>query len=221
MEIVDPRLESYLETLLPETDPVQAEMEALAEERNFPIVGPLVGRLLYLLARLVDARRVLELGSGFGYSALWFARALPPDGSVVLTEWDPDDSRRARDYLERAGLAGRARFEVGDALELVEALPGPWDIVFIDVDKEQYPDALEAAVPRLRPGGLLLVDNVLWQGRVATEEPPEPSTSGVLELNRRIHSDPRLDTAVVPLRDGVAVCRVREEATRPGEWLGS
>lgn len=221
MEIVDPRLESYLETLLPETDPVQAEMEALAEERNFPIVGPLVGRLLYLLARLVDARRVLELGSGFGYSALWFARALPPDGSVVLTEWDPDDSRRARDFLERAGLAGRARFEVGDALELVEALPGPWDIVFIDVDKEQYPDALEAAVPRLRPGGLLLVDNVLWQGRVATEEPPEPSTSGVLELNRRIHSDPRLDTAVVPLRDGVAVCRVREEATRPGEWSGS
>lgn len=211
MDIVEPRLEAYLESLLADPDPVQADMEALAEARAFPIVGPLVGRLLYLLARLLPARRVLELGSGFGYSALWFARALPEDGSVVLTEEDPDDSRRSREFLERAGLAGRARFEVGDALELMEGISGPWDIVFVDVHKEQYPDAMEAAVPRIRPGGLLVVDNVLWHGRVATEEPPEPSTAGVLELNRRIHSDPRLDTAMVPLRDGVAVCRVREE----------
>jgi len=210
MDIIDSRLETYLESLLPEADPVQAEMETLAEQRGFPIVGPLVGRLLYLLTRLLPARRVLELGSGFGYSALWFARALPPDGSVVLTEEDAEDSRRSREFLERAGLADRARFEIGDALELIEGLEGAWDVVFVDVHKEQYPQAAEAAIERIRPGGLMVVDNVLWQGRVVEERPPEPSTEGVLELNRRIHSDPRLDRAMVPLRDGVAVCRVRE-----------
>lgn len=212
MNIVDPRLESYLEALLPEADPVQADMEALAEERGFPIVGPLVGRLLHLLTHLVAARRVLELGSGFGYSALWFARALPPDGSIVLTEENVDDSRRSRQFLERAGLDGKARFEVGDALESLDELPGPWDIVFVDVHKEQYPQAVAAAVPRIRPGGLLLVDNVLWHGRVATEEPPAPSTAGVLEMNHAIHADARLETSIVPLRDGLAVCRVREES---------
>ena len=209
MNIVDPRLERYLEGLLDDPDPVQREMEELARQRGFPIVGPLVGRLLMLLAKATSARRVLELGSGFGYSALWFARALPDDGELVLTEYDRDDSDRSRDFLAGAGLASKATFLVGDALQLVDSLAGPFDIIFNDVDKEQYPAALEKALPKLRPGGLLITDNVLWQGRVVDENPPEPSTARVLEFNRRIHADPRLEVAMVPLRDGLAICRLR------------
>jgi predicted O-methyltransferase YrrM len=209
VNIVDPRLERYLEGLLDDPDPVQREMEELARRRGFPIVGPLVGRLLMLLAKATAARRILELGSGFGYSALWFARALPDDGEIVLTEYDRDDSDRSRDFLAGAGLAGKATFLVGDALQLVDSIAGPFDIVFIDVDKEQYPAALDKALPLLRPGGLLIADNVLWQGRVVDEEPPEPSTAGILEFNRRIHADPRLEVAMVPLRDGLAICRLR------------
>ena len=211
MNVVDPRLESYLESLLPPADPVQSAMEARARARGFPIVGPLVGPLLLLLTRLIAARRVLELGSGFGYSALWFARGLPDDGEVVLTEYDADDSDRARAFLTDAGFAHKARFLVGDALELVDSVDGPFDIVFNDVDKEQYPRALEKALPKLRPGGLFITDNVLWLGRVVEEDPPAASTAGVLEFNRRIHADPRLEVAMVPLRDGLAVCRLVED----------
>jgi predicted O-methyltransferase YrrM len=209
LNIVDPRLERYLEGLLDDPDPVQREMEELARRRGFPIVGPLVGRLLMLLAKATAARRILELGSGFGYSALWFARALPDDGEIVLTEYDRDDSDRSRDFLAGAGLAGKATFLVGDALQLVDSIAGPFDIVFIDVDKEQYPAALDKALPLLHPDGLLIADNVLWQGRVVDEKPPEPSTAGILEFNRRIHADPRLEVAMVPLRDGLAICRLR------------
>lgn len=209
MNIVDPRLERYLEGLLDDPDPVQREMEELARQRGFPIVGPLVGRLLMLLAKATSARRILELGSGFGYSALWFARALPDDGEIILTEYDSEDSERSRGFLAGAGLAGKATFLVGDALLLVDSVHGPFDIVFIDVDKEQYPAALDKALPLLRLGGLLIADNVLWQGRVVDEKPPEPSTAGVLEFNRRIHADPRLEVAMVPLRDGLAICRLR------------
>lgn len=211
MDVVDPRLEGYLESLLPPADPVRAEMEALASERGFPIVGPLVGRFLALLVELMDARRVLEMGSGFGYSALWFARALPDDGEVVLTEYDRGDRDQARGFLETAGVAGKARFLIGDALQLVPELDGHFDIVLIDVDKEQYPDALDVALPRLRPGGLLIADNVLWFGRVVEERPPSPSTRGILEFNRRIHADPRLTVATIPLRDGLALCRLGRE----------
>jgi predicted O-methyltransferase YrrM len=209
LNIVDPRLERYLEGLLDDPDPVQREMEELARTRGFPIVGPLVGRLLMLLAKTTSARRILELGSGFGYSALWFARALPDGGEIILTEYDRDDSDRSRGFLAGAGLANKATFLVGDALALVDSVDGPFDIVFIDVDKEQYPAALDKALPLLRPGGLLIADNVLWQGRVVDEEPPAPSTAGILEFNLRIHADPRLEVAMVPLRDGLAICRLR------------
>ena len=210
MNIVDPQLESYLEGLLSPADPVRATMEGLARQRRFPIVGPLVGQLLLLLTRLVSARRVLELGSGFGYSALWFARGLPDDGEVILTEYDPEDSERARSFLADAGVVNKARFMVGDALELVDSIDGPFDIVFNDVDKEQYPLALEKGLPMLRPGGLFITDNVLWQGRVVEEDPPSASTAGVLEHNRLIHADPRLEVAMVPLRDGLSVCRLKK-----------
>jgi caffeoyl-CoA O-methyltransferase len=204
--IVDPAIEAYLEGLLPPADAVQAEMERVARAQGFPIVGPLVGRLLEQLALLSRAERVFEMGSGFGYSTLFFARAVGPGGEVVHPDLDSARSAAARDYLSRAGLADRVRFEVGDALELLSREASPLDIVFIDVEKADYPAALELARPRVRAGGLILTDNALWYGRV-TAEPSEhdAATRGVAAYHRAAAAAPELFTTVLPLRDGLAV----------------
>ncbi|MBI3180274.1 MAG: class I SAM-dependent methyltransferase, partial [Deltaproteobacteria bacterium] len=149
--IVHPEVESYLETLLPQAEPVRAHMERIAEERDFPIVGPLVGRLLFVLARGIGARRVFELGSGFGYSAFWFAQAVGPQGRVFCTDRSDKHAAEAKDLLARAGLAARVEFHTGDALEVFAEQPGPFDIVFCDIDKEGYPEVPRAAIPKLRP----------------------------------------------------------------------
>ena len=205
MDIVAPEIEQYIATLHPAGDAVQQRMERIAAERSFPIVGPHVGRLLGLLARAVGARRVLELGSGFGYSALWFSRALPENGEVHCTESSAANRDLALELLEQAGVAGRVRFHLGDARELLEQIDGPFDVVFNDIDKEQYPEVIEPVVSRLRPGGLFLTDNVLWKGRVA-QDAPDATTRAVLEFNRRVHQHPLLNTTILPIRDGVALC---------------
>ncbi len=142
-------------------------MKALARERHFPIVG----RLLYQLVKLTGSRRILELGSGFGYSAYWFGLALEGDGEVVLTELSEDNLTRAKDFLKRGGIASRVQLHPGDALETVEDLQGPFDIVFNDVDKHQYPEAFKKAGRILGPGGLFISDNVLWQCHVGRPWP--------------------------------------------------
>ena len=203
--VVHPDLVDYMLRVTPPSDAVPAEMEAIARERGFPIVGPLVGRLLFALARASGARRVFELGSGFGYSTYWFARAVGPEGEVVHTEGSAENSRLARELLERAGLAERVRFEVGDAREIIARYEGPYDIVFCDVDKEQYPDVPDLAIPRLRQGGLLLFDNMLWFGRVADADPAEESTRGIQEATRLLYARDDLLTTILPLRDGVSL----------------
>ncbi len=204
--IVDPQIETYLETLQPEPDPVQAEMERLAAERDFPIVGPQVGALLALLARTSGARRVLELGSGFGYSALWFTRALPDDGSVQLTDFSQAALDEARAFLQRAGQEKKARFHAGDGLDTAAGLEGPFDIIFNDIDKEHYPEVVDRAVDLLRPGGLLVTDNALWYGKPADPQiRDDAATQGVRDYNRRVMAHPDLSTVILPLRDGVAV----------------
>ena len=204
MEIIPPEIESYLESLLPGRHPVFIEMEAEARRRGFPIVGPVVGSLLALLARAIGARTVLELGSGFGYSALWFAQALPPDGHLIAIEGNPDNAKDAQAYFAQAGLEGRATLKTGDALELIEAEAGPFDIIFNDIDKDAYPEVPPKALPRLRTGGLLISDNALWSGRV-TEPPDDTWTAGVQAYNKMVASDPNLATTIVPIRDGVSV----------------
>ncbi|MDA2932219.1 O-methyltransferase, partial [Nitrospinae bacterium AH-259-F20] len=199
MNIIAPAIESYLESLLPERHPIFREMEAEAKRKGFPIVGPLVGSLLALLARAIGARTVLELGSGFGYSALWFAQALPPDGHLLALEGNPDNARDARAYFARAGLEDRATFKTGDALELIEAEPGPFDIIFNDIDKDAYPEVVPKALRRLRTGGLLIADNALWSGRV-TEPPGDTWTAGLQAYNRLVASEPTLMTTIVPIR---------------------
>jgi predicted O-methyltransferase YrrM len=205
MPITDPAVDAFLLSLAPERDPVLLEMEEHGRARRFPLVGPAVGALLEVLARSVGARRVLELGSGFGYSAAWFLRGMPRDGTVVLTDFEEENARRGSAWLDRMGFRGRFRYEVGDALEALRGAEGPLDVVFCDMDKESYPEAVEPAIERLRPGGLLVADNALWDGTVADPACREPSTLGVREYLRRVTTDARLRTAVVPLRDGVAV----------------
>jgi predicted O-methyltransferase YrrM len=209
--ILDEAVAEYLAGLHLTPDPVQAEMERLARERDFPIVGPVVGRLLFTIATAIGARRVFEMGSGYGYSALHFARAVGPageGGEVVLTEGDAANIARAQDFLGRAGLADRCRFEAGDAREVIGRYAGPWDVVYIDVDKEQYPACLRLARPVVRRGGLIIADNALWFGRVADPADTDPTTEGIREYLRLAFGDPGLATTVVPLRDGVAVSLV-------------
>ena len=203
-DIVFPAIERYLEGLDGNRDTVLLEMEQLAAATDFPIVGPLVGRTLGLLARSIGARRVLELGSGFGYSALWFARSLPEDGELFLTDGSARQSEQAREFLRRGGVRCRVRYEVGDALEILDRIPGDFDIVFNDIDKEHYPAVFPKAVPRVRVGGYFLSDNMLWGGRVVSDR-SHASTRGVVELTRLLLEAPSLFTVILPLRDGLSV----------------
>ena len=210
MDIVHPEIDAYLGDLAALRDPVLDEMEALAERRSFPIVGPQVGRLLHLLTRVAGAQRVLELGSGFGYSAFWFARAVGPGGSVVLTDMDAGKLIQAREFLGRAGLGDRVTSMEGDALasaHAVRAGGGTVEVVFNDVDKQDYPRVADLAAGLLVPGGLLISDNVLWKGRVTRPAVDDAETRAVKEMNRRLRQDERFETVWLPVRDGVSVSR--------------
>ncbi len=204
MDITNPKIDAYLSKTLASDDALLREMEEWARARHFPIVGPQVGRLMHLLARSIHAKRVLELGSGYGYSGIWFARAVGAEGIVVMTEGDAENSKRARQYFDRAGLTSRAKFLVGNAFDLVASELGPFDIIFCDVDKEDYPRVLDVVRPRLRIGGLFLCDNMLWGGRILKKK-PEASARGVIDLTRQLMNAPDFLTTVIPVRDGVSV----------------
>ncbi|HVO82273.1 MAG TPA: O-methyltransferase [Terriglobales bacterium] len=197
-------VEDYLYSLLPPRDEVLAEMEALAAEQKIPIVGPAVGRVLYQLALMIGAKTVFEMGSAIGYSTIWWARALGDGGRVIYTDGDPKNAERARRYFERAGVADRITIKTGDALELLSEQKQPFDIIFNDVDKEDYPRVFRLAVPRLRKGGLFVTDNVLWSGKVAQGN-PDSHTNAILEFNRQLYSSPDLFSTILPIRDGVSV----------------
>ena len=208
MNFLDPAVAGYLRELCARWDePLLAEMEALADQRGFPIVGRVVGSTLELLARSVGAGRVFELGSGFGFSAYWFSRAVSgaaSGGQVFLTDTDAGNARQAEDFLTRAGLWGPCRFLVGDALAGLASTEGEFDVIYNDIDKEGYPAAWQAARSRVRVGGLYLCDNVLWSGKVATGN-DEPSTRAIREHNQAIFADPDFTASIVPTRDGVLV----------------
>jgi predicted O-methyltransferase YrrM len=205
-QIVSPQIEEYLRALYDDGDPVRHEMEALAAEKRFPIVGPLVGRELLLLARAIGAKRVFELGSGYGYSAHFFARAVGPEGSVHCTDLSEENVALAEKFLTRAGLWSRVTYHREEATAALRRVGGTWDIIYNDVDKEGYPDTVELAYRHLRPGGLFITDNVLWSGRVLpSERDAAPSTRGIVEFTSRLLQHPGFLTSINPTRDGVAV----------------
>ncbi len=204
MDIVNSDIEKYLTEIIPERDPVLTDMEAFAASREFPIVGPLVGRLLYLLATAMNAKRVLELGSGYGYSAYWFAKAVGKDGKVICTDESEEHRQRAAEYFKRGRVLERIEFHVGDALKLIDSFDGEFDIIFNDIDKAHYPKVVRKVIPRLRKGGLFISDNVLWSGRILDKK-PDTATAGIVTFNRMLFASKDFFTSIIPLRDGVAV----------------
>ncbi|HTD22596.1 MAG TPA: O-methyltransferase [Terriglobales bacterium] len=201
-------VENYLYAILPQRDEVLREMEAQAKQRDIPIIGPMVASFLYQLAQIAKAQTVFELGSAIGYSTIWWARAVGPNGRVVYTDSSQKNADEARRYFERAGVAARIDVRLGDALEILsEEKPGSYDIIFNDVDKEDYPRVLPLATERLRKGGLLITDNVLWSGYVADPNAKDDSTRAIQEFNRLLYASPDFFTTIVPMRDGVAIAQ--------------
>lgn len=205
---------AYATELTADESETQAWVREEMERRGLPMiqVSPLEGRLLAVLAATVDARRVLEIGTLGGYSALWLLSLLGPDARLVTLEKEPEHAAVAREAFARAGLTERVDLMVGDARETIgdlEPVP-PFDVVFLDADKEGYPLYFRRAVRFLRPGGLLLGDNAFWDGRAAEPgDDPEPSTRAIRTFNRELADDPRFDAVIVPVRDGLAVARFR------------
>jgi predicted O-methyltransferase YrrM len=198
-------VDDYLYSMLPKRDEVLAEMEEYASQHNIPIVGPAVARVLQQLALIINAKSVFELGSAIGYSTVWWAQAVGEKGRVVYTDGDPKNTERARRYFDRAGITNRISLHTGDALEFLSEQKEQYDIIFNDVDKEDYPRVLRLVSPRLRKGGLFITDNVLWSGRVAEKNPKEPRTKAILEFNRLLYNSGDFYTTILPIRDGLAV----------------
>ncbi|MCI0436433.1 MAG: O-methyltransferase [Gemmatimonadetes bacterium] len=212
MNLIDERVASHITSLVPERPPVLQAMERRAAETGFPIIGPAAGQFCYMIARLTGARRVFELGSGFGYSTAWFARAVLENGGgeVHHAVWDEALSSEAREYLGALGYGDIVRYHVSEAVEALRAIEGPFDLIFNDIDKQSYPDALPVIRRKLRPGGVLIVDNALWHGRIFDPSDESVQTEGVRELTRLLVRDEWV-TSLVPIRDGLLV----------GVWRGS
>ncbi|MHB8215868.1 MAG: O-methyltransferase [Candidatus Sulfotelmatobacter sp.] len=198
-------VDDYLYSMLPKRDEVLAEMEDYAGKHNVPIVGPAVARVLHQLALMINAKTVFELGSAIGYSTIWWAQAVGETGRVIYTDGDAKNAERARRYFDRAGVSSRITLHTGDALEVLSEQKQQFDVIFNDVDKEDYPRVLRLVSPRLRKGGLFITDNVLWSGRVAQKNPKEAQTKAILEFNRLLYGSEEFFTTILPIRDGLAV----------------
>jgi caffeoyl-CoA O-methyltransferase len=201
-------VEEYVYHLLPKRDAIVREIEDYAAENRVPIIGPAVARMLALFVQVSGAKRIFEMGSAIGYSTIWLARAGGPKAKVIYTDGDPEKARRAKDYFSRASVAKQIEVRVGDALALLRKSPGTFDLIFNDVDKHQYPAALRVALPKLRRGGLFITDNTLWSGKAARPAARDDvQTQGIQEFNRLVYASKELFPVLIPLRDGVTVCR--------------
>ena len=197
-------VDDYMYSMLPKRDAVLAEMEDYATKHEVPIVGPAVARVLQQLAMSINARSVCELGSAIGYSTIWWAQAVGDKGRVIYTDGDSKNAQRARSYFARAGVADRILVHTGDALEFLSEQKQEFDIIFNDVDKDDYPRVLRLIAPRLRKGGLFITDNVLWSGHIADKN-PDATTKAILEFNQKLYDSKEFYTTILPIRDGLAV----------------
>ena len=202
----------YVAQMFASEDDVLRQLRETLPESGLPEIqiSAEEGKLLQLLLRAVGARRVLEIGTLGGYSAIWMTRALPEDGVLISLEIDATHAAFARSFIERAGLSGRVEVRLGDAMESLVSLEAeePFDVVFIDADKRNYPFYLDWSVAHVRHGGLVIADNAFWKGRVVEDDGDDPDLAGIKELNRKMASDPRLCSIIVPSRDGVAIALV-------------
>ncbi len=210
--IVGSEVETYLYQMLPERDAVLTKMEEEARKRKIPIVGPLVGRLLYLLTLIHKPRRIYEMGSAIGYSTIWWAKGVGKEGEVHYTDGSSKNAEEAVQYFREEGVEQIVKVHIGNALTIIDDLPGEFDLIFCDIDKGGYPEAFKKAIPRLKKGGLFVADNVLWSGTVALPPDQPLDTYGgrdlvkaIQEFNRLIYTTPGLLTTIIPLRDGVSV----------------
>lgn len=200
-----PQLMDYLDSLVPARDEVMAEMEAYAREVRFPIIGTAAGYYNYILAKITGATQVFELGSGFGYSTAWFARAVKENGGGVVHHvvWDEDLSSKARGYLGRLGYDDIVQFHVGEAVETLRKTPGKFDLMFNDIDKHGYPASIPVIKDKLKPGGILLIDNMLWHGAIFNAEDSSDNTAGVKLVTEMLTTDPDFKSTLIPIRDGM------------------
>lgn len=199
--------QDYLTSLVPPREKELQKMESYAEKHNFPIIGPVCGYTCYQLARMIGARSVFELGSGFGYSTAWFSKAVKENGGGVVhhTVWDEELSKMANRHLSALGFADLVQYHVAEAVESLRQESGPFDIIFNDIDKEAYPASLVVIKKKLRSGGLLIIDNMLWSGRIFDDKDVSPATEGVREFTRQITSDKDWIVSLTPVRDGMIV----------------
>jgi len=209
-QIVPDPVERYLASLNHLPDPVLRDIAKTGEEQDLPLIDPEVGGLLRVLATAIGATRMLEIGTAIGYSGIWLAGALPATGMLLTMEMDPQRASVARDNFSRAGLADRVNVIVGDANRLIAKTAGPFDLIFQDGDKKSYEPMLDRLVALLRPGGLLITDNVLWDGEVVPGFVAKPKrkvedTQAIAAYNERLNSHPSLHVSTIPLRDGVAI----------------
>jgi predicted O-methyltransferase YrrM len=206
-EILQPEQETYLDRLLPPRDPILREMEEMARRENVPISDPEVGRLLSVLTRATGARSILEIGTAIGYGTLCLARG-GPEARVASIDIDPGRLATARSFLERAGVADRVELIEGAALDVVARLPGPFDFVYVDAIKTEYRRYLDLVLPKLRVGGLIVCDNLLWKGQVAAppeDEPEDEETRALRAFNGYLVMHPQLQAVVLPVGDGLGL----------------
>lgn len=205
MNWADKELFAYLDALVPERPTEMQAMEDYAAENEFPIIGPSAGYFCYLIARLSGAKKVFEMGSGYGYSTAWFAKAVEENGGgeVHHTVWDASLSQRAREHLSRLGYEHLVKYKVSEAVTALEETHGEFDLIFNDIDKKGYPSALDVIETKLRPGGVLLIDNAIWSGRVYDDNHQDEATDAIREVNRRLMESSGWASSIVPIRDGL------------------
>ena len=206
LHIVHPEVRTYIDGLFPPACPLLAALDEQAQAKDFPLIGHASGRVLELMSRAIGAKRVFEFGSGFGYSAYFFAHAVGPEGEVIGSECDAHELKaHARIYGEHP-LGDRIRIAHGDAMEIFAKEDGLFDCILIDIHKSGYADAINAAIPRVRPGGFIFADNVLWGGKVARDAAEDDaSTKALQDVGRQLFTDPRIRTDILPVGDGLSV----------------
>jgi len=206
-EISYNKLQDYLTSLVPPREPEMEKMEEYAEKHGFPIIDAACGYYCYQLARMIGAKSVFELGSGYGYSTAWFAKAVRENGGVVVhhTVWDEKLSSKAKEYLSKLGFDDLVEYHNAEAVETLRQTAGTFDIIFNDIDKEGYPDSLPVVKSKLRSGGLLIIDNMIWHGQILDPNDHEKTTEAIRRFTHDVTTDPDWIVSLTPIRDGMIV----------------